>query len=257
MQINEILFSLAKLIRTTMTYKELLEDSRWQTKRREILDLSGNCCSKCSNTKILENCLRGLLLYSKNSSKGYVYNCYLIDASKNIYRKPLILSDEVHEKCLTDKSHFVYLDPASKDEKFARFVAIRRRNLRLKLIHPLMLFDPEAVSSTLFLDELTGDFNWVYSKALHVHHKYYQTYKKPWEYPNDALQTLCWLCHEELHKNTKIPSLDKNGNETTSLTPCTKCFGAGWFPQYKHIEEGVCFHCNGAKYLELIQKLPF
>ena len=30
---------------------------------------------------------------------------------------------------------------------------------------------------------------------LHVHHKYYLKDKKPWEYPNDALITLCEGCH--------------------------------------------------------------
>lgn len=44
---------------------------------------------------------------------------------------------------------------------------------------------------------------------LQVHHKYYNKYpdgKKvnPWDYPNDALITLCNDCHKEVHKNKKI-----------------------------------------------------
>ena len=31
--------------------------------------------------------------------------------------------------------------------------------------------------------------------TMHVHHKYYIPGKKPWEYPNKALITLCELCH--------------------------------------------------------------
>lgn len=30
---------------------------------------------------------------------------------------------------------------------------------------------------------------------LQVHHKYYKRDKMPWEYPDDALVTLCDLCH--------------------------------------------------------------
>lgn len=44
---------------------------------------------------------------------------------------------------------------------------------------------------------------------LQVHHKYYNKYpdgKKvnPWDYPNDALITLCNDCHKKVHKNKKI-----------------------------------------------------
>lgn len=44
---------------------------------------------------------------------------------------------------------------------------------------------------------------------LQVHHKYYNIYPngtrpKPWDYPDDALITLCDDCHKRVHKNTKI-----------------------------------------------------
>ena len=32
--------------------------------------------------------------------------------------------------------------------------------------------------------------------TLNVHHKYYEQGKEPWEYPMDALVTLCEHCHE-------------------------------------------------------------
>ena len=34
---------------------------------------------------------------------------------------------------------------------------------------------------------------------LHVHHKYYLNDKDPWEYPYQALITLCGLCHKVQH----------------------------------------------------------
>ncbi len=33
-------------------------------------------------------------------------------------------------------------------------------------------------------------------ESLQVHHKYYLRGKEPWDYPMDALQTLCEHCHE-------------------------------------------------------------
>ncbi len=40
--------------------------------------------------------------------------------------------------------------------------------------------------------------------TLHVHHKYYEKGKKPWEYPDEALITLCEDCHEAEKINMEI-----------------------------------------------------
>lgn len=34
------------------------------------------------------------------------------------------------------------------------------------------------------------------STPLHIHHKYYQSGKKPWEYPDEALISACKHCHQ-------------------------------------------------------------
>ena len=34
------------------------------------------------------------------------------------------------------------------------------------------------------------------AKGLEVHHHWYESGKEPWEYPNEALITLCFRCHE-------------------------------------------------------------
>jgi len=52
-------------------------------------------------------------------------------------------------------------------------------------------------------------------------------------------------------KNT-VPILDINGIKVGALTPCKGCHGAGMFPEYIHVEPGICFRCKGAKYEELI-----
>jgi len=42
---------------------------------------------------------------------------------------------------------------------------------------------------------------------LHVHHKKYIKGRKVWEYPDDALETLCERCHEKYHKEHQGSSL--------------------------------------------------
>jgi hypothetical protein len=37
------------------------------------------------------------------------------------------------------------------------------------------------------------------TEPLHVHHKYYQNFKEPWDYPNESLITLCEKCHNSQH----------------------------------------------------------
>lgn len=37
------------------------------------------------------------------------------------------------------------------------------------------------------------------NETLHVHHKYYAKGKKPWEYPDGDLETLCSTCHKNKH----------------------------------------------------------
>lgn len=37
-----------------------------------------------------------------------------------------------------------------------------------------------------------------------------------------------------------------------NFTPCKRCAGYGYFPEYKHVENGICFRCGGNRYEELI-----
>jgi|SRR6185436_14576533 len=41
------------------------------------------------------------------------------------------------------------------------------------------------------------DFHDMPLVALEVHHKYYVRGRKPWEYPDEALESLCHECHEQ------------------------------------------------------------
>lgn len=89
---------------------------------------------------------------------------------------------------------------------------------------------------------------------LHVHHRYYIEGLWPRQYPPEALITLCNWCHSALHANEKVPYY-RNEQDTLvewNLTPCSRCNGAGFLPQYHYVEDGICFRCHGHKYEELI-----
>jgi hypothetical protein len=88
------------------------------------------------------------------------------------------------------------------------------------------------------------------SFRLHVHHKCYIKNELPWEINDSQLMSVCYKCHKEIHNSTQIPvyEIDWKGNMLLSSNHniyCGRCAGAGWFPQYKHVEDGVCFQCRG------------
>lgn len=56
------------------------------------------------------------------------------------------------------------------------------------------------------------------SKYLQIHHRYYNLYPddsfvKPWDYPDDALMTLCKRCHEKAHNLYKTQFYYRKFNE--------------------------------------------
>lgn len=91
--------------------------------------------------------------------------------------------------------------------------------------------------------------------VLNVHHKHYIIQHKAWEYDEDNLITLCNDCHTKVHQTIGAPVYsDENGYfKEIKLTPCYKCNGSGYFPEYKHVENGICFRCRGTRFEELRQ----
>ncbi len=89
---------------------------------------------------------------------------------------------------------------------------------------------------------------------LNVHHRYYLYKRYAWSYDNSALITLCKMCHKLVHRTMPPLIYTKNKDRliVMNFTPCYRCNGEGYFPEYKRIESGVCFRCRGARYEELI-----
>lgn len=83
-------------------------------------------------------------------------------------------------------------------------------------------------------------------KCLNVHHTYYVEGKNPWEYPDDALETLCEDCHQMRHEKPVPCYRSLNMKDVVChYSRCNRCKGSGYLPQYNHVQHGICFECNG------------
>lgn len=81
---------------------------------------------------------------------------------------------------------------------------------------------------------------------LNIHHNYYIFGRKPWDYDNDALVTLCSRCHQKRHKQIKIPLYGQDKQLINPALPvCDRCNGTGYLPQYHYYMGGICFKCHG------------
>lgn len=264
------------------SYRDLLQSDYWRVKREEIVNRDKNKCQHCFNKSHLEYRL------STFSLKPYKGNSTIIKIDNSndteIFTERIFtfyLSLKIAPK---DRLIVVY----KEDSNFSKIIGFFSTNISISeneideeieknISNELLKFEPymrEAMRSylksyasprRLIISKLIekkikasihslelNTFNWSEVKNLHVHHKYYQMGKLPWDYPNEALVTLCWSCHEDIHKKEKTKWLDENGQIVGLLTPCPRCFGAGDFPEFNHIQNGICFRCNGAKYEDLI-----
>ena len=79
-----------------------------------------------------------------------------------------------------------------------------------------------------------------------IHHKHYIRDRKPWEYGNDALITLCSFCHQKRHIQKNIPLYTPDRRLINpALTICDRCRGTGYLPQYHYYMGGICIKCYG------------
>jgi len=61
-----------------------------------------------------------------------------------------------------------------------------------------------------------------YKDKLQVHHLYYVHFKKAWQYPNNALVTLCGRCHEKWHEEHNIELRENSYTRGKKYTPPKK-----------------------------------
>lgn len=82
-------------------------------------------------------------------------------------------------------------------------------------------------------------------KGLNIHHKYYVLGRKPWDYEDEALITLCEKCHQKRHENKQVPIYNDNKEIIDYANICDRCHGSGYIPEYYHVQQGICFKCGG------------
>lgn len=90
-------------------------------------------------------------------------------------------------------------------------------------------------------------------KTVVVHHKYYSTRLKAWEYPDSCYICLCEDCHKEFHS---WETLYKNNQMPAYLYRMTEK-GASITDNYIFIRSILKFfiECSPTQYLELIKQI--
>lgn len=261
-----------------MNYPDQLNTIQWKKKRMEILKRDGFKCQECFN-QVIET----------EYDKGF-FSSFCLPNSKEAIELENIGTDrfmrakinEEHTKFLK-KSIIIYsqkipnwkrivmgmrvLDPREQ-EVFKKYESeISELKKKIDPFNSENLLE-SVIKNTAHILELknkrrfdfielnkkidTKELEWIFMLGLHVHHKYYIEDYFAWEYPNDALITLCQSCHEKIHENQEIPVYNTEFEFQGYYTYCKRCHGAGVFPEYSHVQNGVCFRCDGMRYEELI-----
>lgn len=233
------------------SYEELLQDERWRKKRRVILERDQNECQECANEKVKINANEGTLV----SLEFKVNLTALFNAGDPRFRQDdapkysIIIAHNDSNEQIT--ANLYMYDCHSED------VLSALKNVPVYYsIEEVTDEETQETNERIVINVIENhpgkQTKWFHVYNLHVHHRYYQDGKLPWEYPRAALITYCWRCHESLHENETVRWLDKNGKQKGVLTYCKRCHGAGEFPQYSHVDNGICFDCKGCRYMEFL-----
>lgn len=261
---------------TSLTYGQLLALPQWQEKRLTIIKRDNLICQKCNNTSYQKDNFYGPYLHIPETTPPYtIFKSFDKKADKIFKRDEngtLLIPNRARvmlylikhrasgiadiptdgymvaaaRYLANDEQSFYFPETAEglSPEKEIEFMKETVKRLISKS-NEVELIPERKDLITVPLTEL----KWIFAKDLNVHHTYYQIDKLPWEYPDESLQTLCRSCHEKVHEEEIIPVRNAGGVKIGNYKPCTRCFGAGWFPEYSHVENGICFKCRGVKYL--------
>ena len=267
-----------------MTYIEQLETEQWKKIRNEVLLRDSNKCQHCYNLNLVKDA-------SESYISSLTRIEYINDLNKNAFVLSNSLNSEELYHIYVSQQEINFLNTNvilySKKTSNQKEVILGIRHLtpveisvfnKYKKIHQITMenftknsFDIFSIKNDYLnalqknklnkiselnskkINEKFSDFSWKYIRGLHIHHKYYIKNFKAWEYDLDALITLCFDCHENLHKNEIINVYNSSLQLTGNYNYCKRCHGAGRFPEFSHIQSGICFRCNGERYEELIK----
>ncbi len=198
-----------------MAYKDDLKDPLWIAKRQEILERDNFQCTKCG---IERPALRGL--FKKFGIKNYT------DFKKEGYQVSGKGYNSLH--CYNKGWHYDLEYIGNDNIPFS----IEKLHFAQRIGYNFLCFAEEVVDGTSLIDH-------------NIHHKYYINNHKPWEYPNEALTSLCMKCHKQTHEDMTIPVFSQQGEQLYIAEVCHKCSGSGYISQYHYYSDGICFECWG------------
>lgn len=242
-------------------YPSQLETYEWKQKRIEILERDKYRCQICGKGK-------STVLYNPSSDRDsdisigidYSYSTISIDDILFTHFSVQDFIDIISAKnlSLTPTDYVV----SSNDilgvlaEPHTNEFPVNCEDVEINLVrHPtgMLYFIVNREEDNLSNIKLHTPYFIDHPISLNVHHKHYIIGHKAWEYDDEDLVTLCNECHTKVHHAIGAPVyLHKNGYmKEVPLTPCFRCEGTGYFPEYKHVENGICFRCRGARFEEL------
>ena len=249
-----------------LTYQEQLETKEWKSRRKEILERDGYFCSfcgkgQCKKLKIDHNTFYLGIDSSKPSISSSDFT--VIESGEefkeaikrlkltHLKRGPIPLSDQVG--VISAEGAFFYTVWTTDED----YTVIKEEAFLARVI-----CSDGYIANILYRDEDELDnieLERVYVQdeelILAVHHKFYIYGRKAWEYDDDCLVSLCQNCHSKVHEFLPVQVYDENDDgslEVMNLTPCYRCNGSGYLPEYSHVENGICFRCRGARFEEFI-----
>jgi hypothetical protein len=236
-----------------ISYTDLLDTREWNEKRITIIQRDNFCCTNCGKTQSVNYMNFNILFQKKDRliSQKVVYENKSIDCVKEELgiKKINIMETRDYERnhcgVAEDGQLFLVNYEEIKEVEKSHIVinsGVTELGTKFLIIGKL---GQKYFDNTFSIPVLSEN-----PVVLHVHHKFYIKENLPWNYDNKALITLCNWCHWELHEQTIIPVYTMVNGELHELnyTPCSRCNGAGVFPEFRHIHNGVCFKCNGNRY---------
>ncbi|NBA84777.1 hypothetical protein GVN16_03355 [Emticicia sp. CRIBPO] len=257
-----------------MNYREQLNQPEWLAKRERIIKRDFSSCINCKN-ETYTTLSKGIILGNDIMYKNTLQNKYKYQNSIHIFD----LENNIIKRVYTNSSNFDirnnYIGFYQESDVHTRVIALKSIQdsdievtdgsyttlslcLENSLFFKLLSINLKKIFSEKTYDSVySGNINrgyWHFITGLQVHHNYYKVGSLAWEYPDESLSTLCWLCHEIKHKEGITPVLDVYGNNIANYTNCKKCHGLGYISKYDYYQNGVCFRCNGERWEELINR---
>jgi hypothetical protein len=242
-----------------LNYAHLLMTEEWKLKRDKIIERDHCRCSMCYKSNSIN--YHGINVAIQTNDRVVMNTVKYLNIPVSTFKESIGVKEldviKFHKNNsigISKKGHIILVDFLKlPDSKFENTLAVQTALTRLGKSFYILSRKPQRVNSYNFsIPVITEKI-----VVMHVHHKYYLKNRLPWEYQDEALITLCNWCHWKVHESEIIPVYNFFNEKLINLnyTPCTRCNGAGLMPEYSHIQEGICFRCNGKKYEEKIENI--